>query len=120
MKSPRITLRLPTGLKERLKSYCEQSGTDVSYVVRKALEGLLAAETGSASGEPKKPLAPSESVLNLVPAYLNRTDVREVRKNLFCQLVAASYVAKKHFPLTPRMVESYEALLKLQKLFGAE
>jgi hypothetical protein len=118
--SRQISVRLPDDQMEQLKNYCEQTESDITGVVRKALQNLLAAETGSSSGKPKGQLAPSEAVLDLVPAYLNRTDVREVRRSLFCHLLAASYVAKKHFPRTSGLAEGHELLLKLQKLFGVD
>jgi hypothetical protein len=70
-------------------------------VVRQALDLLLASGAGSASVDAPRRLNPPEEIMRLVPKYLGwaNGDLRLERKKLFLELVAASFVCKKHYPL---------------------
>ncbi len=119
--SARISVRLSDGQLERLQRLCQQTGCDVSHLVRQALDTLLANGSASGLGEaPKRRLSPPERVFDLVPRYLGwvRGDLREERNRLFRELLAASFVTKKHYPRTAGVVEGYQALLQLCEFFG--
>lgn len=115
----RISVRLDDERSERLEKLCRETGTDVSHVVRQALDAFLACKSGTESNSgPSKRLSPPEAVFDLIPQYLNSTNLREMRKTQFAHLLANSFVAKKHFPRTPGVVEGYEQLLQLCEFFG--
>jgi len=108
---------------DRLQRLCTETGQDVSRVVREALDALLASGSGSAAGEGShRRLTPPERVFDLVPPYLGwaRGDLREERKRLFCELLAASFAAKKLYPRTTGILQGYEGLLQLCEFFGLE
>lgn len=121
--SRKISVRLPDGPMERLHEFCRETGSDLSHVVRQGLDTFLASQSGSATAEdPTRRLSPPEQVFDLVPRYLGwvRGDLREERKRLFRELLAASFVAKKHFPRTAGMLEGYMGVLQLCQFFGLE
>jgi len=121
--SPRASVRLSDDQTERLEKFCQETGFDVSRVIRQAVDALLASELGSAPEEPShRRLTPPEQIFDLVPKYLGwvRGDLRDERKRPYRELLAASFVAKKHFPRTPGMLEGYLGLVQLRQFFGLE
>ncbi len=121
--SRRISVRLDTDSLEHLQKHCLAADCDVSSVVRRALEAFLSGQLGSLTSEaaPKRQ-SPPDIIVECTPKYLNwgRGDLREERKRLFCELLAASFVCKKHYPRTNGMLEGYQALLQLCEFFGVD
>ena len=119
MTGSRISVRLSDGQTDRLQELCRQTGCDISDVVRRALDAFWAPKLGSEPNNgPSKRTTPPEAVFDLVPSYLNSTALRELRKTQFAHLLAISFVAKKHWPRTPGVLEGYERLLQLCGFFG--
>lgn len=121
--SRRISVRLPDAPMERLREYCCEANSDVSRAVRQALDAFLAVESGSGShpAVPKR-RTPPEQVFDLVPKYRSwgKGDLREERKRLFAELLAASFACKQLYPRTKRIIEGYDNLLQLCEDFGAK
>jgi hypothetical protein len=119
--SRRITVRLSDDEFRRVEEFRCQDGSDISHVIRQALDAYLAPKSGETpnSGTPKR-TTPPEAVFDMVPQYLNHSDLRAERKRLFAHLLAVSFVAKKHWARTPGVVEAYEPLLQLCRYFGFE
>jgi hypothetical protein len=117
-KSRRIIFRVPVKLYEALMARSRDVGCDLSHVVRSGLDGSLKSET--ATNAPQKPILRTAEIDQLVDHYRSvvSEDIRHVRRRLFGHLLAASYVTKMNFPRTPGSVDGYQALLKLQHLFG--
>jgi hypothetical protein len=121
--SPRISVRLETDTHERLQKHCAATACDVSFVVREALTALLSSQPGQSNGGvPPKRLAPPQEIEPYVPQYLGwaNGDLREKRKELCLDLIAASFVCRKHYPQTKGMQESYLGLLQLCPYFGID
>ncbi len=120
-RSKRICVRLEQERQGRLQQYCEETGYDVSRVVRLALDAYLDREAGPvANGTPQRRLSPPEQVFPHMPKYRawGAGDLREERKRLYKELVAAAFVCKQHYQRTPCMLEGYEGLLQLRQFFG--
>ncbi len=121
--SQRISVRLQNDSLERLQKHCLAANCDVSYVVRRALEAFLGAQPDASNGGgvPKRS-SPPEDIVELIPQYLAwaQGDLRERRKRLFCDLLAASFVCKNHYPTTKGMFKGYQGLLQLCEYFGVE
>jgi hypothetical protein len=119
--SPKVTIRLRNGQRERLEAFCRDSGSEVSHVIRLALDAILPAESAAeANGKPLKRLSPPDQIISLTAKYRawGRGDLREERNRLFGELLAASFACKQLYPRTPNIVEGYEGLLQLCQLFG--
>jgi len=119
--SRRISVRLEDTKWEQLRARCGVTQTDVSRCVRQAIEGFLNTETGTnALNAAKKRLTPPQTVLDCHSAYLSWVDgdLREERKRLFRELLAACFTCKKLWPRTPGILEGYEELLQLCDYFG--
>jgi len=119
--SPKVTIRLPNGQRERLEAFCPDSGSEVSHVIRQALDAFLPAELGAeANGKPPKRLSPPDEIIPLTTKYLawGRGDLREQLNGQFAELLATAFASKKLYPHTPRVLEGYEKLLQLCQFFG--
>lgn len=119
--SRRISVRLEWAQWERLRTHCGLTQTDISHGVRRAIDTLLAAETGeNAPNAVRKRLTPPEAVIDRSQFFVSwvRADLREERKRLFKDLLAASFACKKLWPRTPGILEGYEELLQLCEYFG--
>lgn len=119
--SQRISVRVSEDQFRRIHTFCQASGCNLSHVLREALERLLAGSSGSTLAEGAQTrLTPPDAVFDAVPRYLGGVngDIRQVRSALFCELLAASFVAKQHWPRSPGMIEGYQALLQLCEFFG--
>jgi hypothetical protein len=117
-KSRRITVRVSEELHQALTARSRDLGCDLSYVLRSALEGSMKPET--VPNAPQKPILRTAEIDPLVENYraVVDEDIRNVRKRLFGELLAVSFVARQNFPRTPGVVDGYQSLLKLQHLFG--
>jgi len=118
IKSRRIIVRVTDERYQALMALSTNLGCDLSHVVRSALDGSLEPET--ATNAPQKLILRTAEIDGLIDHYCSivSEDIRRVRKRLFGQLLAASYGTKTNFPRTPGTVDGYQALLKLQHLFG--
>jgi hypothetical protein len=117
-KSRRIIVRVSEELYQSLVVRSHDLGCDLSHVVRSALVGSLKPE--AAPDAPRKPLLRPAEIDPLVDDYraVVDEDIRKMRKRLFDQLLAVSYVCKERYPRTPGVVDGYQSLLGLQHLFG--
>jgi hypothetical protein len=121
--SRRISVRLKQESLESLHNYCREAGCDVSRAVRRALEGFLNLQSKTkTAGVASRRLSPPEAVLDLYPQYVGwvRGDLRQERKRLFIELLAASFVCKRLYPRTKGVPEGYESLLQLCEFFGVD
>ena len=119
----RLSVRLNQQQWDRLLEQCKQADLDTSYVVRQALDAFLANGQGAAgSGAAPLRLTPPDEAIKRTPRYLawGRGDLRNERKDLYLELVAAAFVCKKHWSRTPGMVDGYLGLLQLGRFFGLE
>ena len=120
-KRRRICIRLDELQLDAIKAIGEREQTELSTVVRKALIAFSGSNVMS-----DHDLAPNGRVSmppqaeRLMGRYLawGRGDLREERKRLFCELLAAAYVCKKTYPRTPGIPEGFEGLLELCRYFG--
>ncbi len=120
-RSRRNSVRLPDDRLERLQRLCQETGYDVSQLVRQALDALPASEPALApNGVPPRRVSPPEEVFDLVPKYLGwgRGDLREERNRQFKQPLAVCFACKKLYPRTRGIIEGYEALLQICEFFG--
>jgi hypothetical protein len=121
MARKRITVRLDGSLAERLQSKCGETGNDASHITRKALEDFLAV----GKDDQKQSVT---SALVLPPEIVPHT--REfmgfsgnLRREIRCQfirLLAASYVASRHFPKSEGIKKLYANLLEVSTLIDLE
>jgi hypothetical protein len=120
--SDRVSVRIGADRLGRLENRCREADCDISHVVRQALDLLLASGPTLASVSAPRRLNPPEEMRHLVPKYLGwaNGDLRLERKKLFLELVAASFVCKKHYPRTSGILDGYEGLLQLCSFFGVE
>ena len=119
----RISVRLPPEQVERLRGHRQETGDDLSRVVRQALDAYLGPDPNSAPNATSRPrLAPPEQIGPLMPKYRAwaNGDLRKHRNWLFAELLAACFVCKLHYPRTPGMVDGYAGLRQLCRHFGLE
>jgi hypothetical protein len=112
----RISVRLPYVQMDRVQEFCEDTGHDISHVVRQALDAFLARKSGTASNSgPPKRLSPPQAIIPLTVPYRawGNGDARQELRSLFTQLLAASFALKELYPRTKGIREVYEALLPL-------
>lgn len=96
---------------------------DVSKVVREAVNRLLELPEGPGGcviATRQGPLP--DEISRLLPKYLAwaNGDLRKEQKRLFGELLAASYAAKRLFPRTQGLQETYDGLLQLCQFLGIE
>jgi hypothetical protein len=117
-KSHRIIARVPDELFQALMARRRDLGCDLSHVVRSALDGSLKPEI--APNAPRKPISRPAEIDPLVDHYraVVDEDIRKIRKRLFAQLLAVSYVCKERYPRTSGVQDGYQSLLELQRFFG--
>ncbi|MCI0724349.1 MAG: hypothetical protein L0338_36100 [Acidobacteria bacterium] len=118
--SKRLSVRLDKGRLQRLQQHCQEAGIDLSRAVRQAVDAHLGGSSGSpGQGSPSPPLALPDEVLPLTPKYLGwgNGDLRKHFRSRYLDLLAESYVCKKHYPRTPGMQEAYESLRQLFPYF---
>jgi len=121
MGSDRITVRVSGQTRESLKRRCRESGYDVSFVVRQALEAFLngEAENGEGHGSPNGGhVMPQEAFALTGPYRAWSGDLRVEVRRRFTELLAAAHVCAQHWPKTPGVRESYARLLELCPFFG--
>lgn len=118
-RSRRISVRLPDDRLERLQRLCQETGYDVSQLVRQALD-VYSEPALAPNGVPPRRLSPPEEIFDLVPKYLGwgRGDLRQERNHQFKQLLAICFACKKLYPRTPGIIKGYEALLQICEFFG--
>jgi len=122
----RLSVRLSQSQLDRLRERCQQAGLDTSYVVRLALDAFLANDQGAAgSGSVPQRLHPPDAAIQRTGPYIawgrgDRGDLRDKRRDLFLELVAAAFVCKNQWSRTPGVVEGYVGLLQLCKFFGVQ
>lgn len=114
--SRRLTIRLDEERLASLRRRAEENGSDVSQIVRDALD-LLPADSA-----PRMRRSLPDEILALVPFYLGFADgsVKEERNRQYKELLAASFATKNLFPRSHGVVEAYEGLLALSPFFGLE
>jgi hypothetical protein len=117
-KSRRIIVRVTDERYQALMARSRELDCDLSHVVRSALDGSLKPETAPSAA--RKPLLRPAEIDPLVDHYraVVDEDIRKMRKRLFDQLLAVSYVCKERYPRTSGVVDGYQSLLSLQSLFG--
>ena len=117
-KPRRIIVRVSEELYEALKARSRDMGCDLSHVLRTVLDGSMKPE--AVPNAPQKPILRTGEIDPLVEHYraVVDEDIRIVRKRLFGHLLAVSFVCKERYPRTFGVVDGYQALLKLQHLFG--
>jgi predicted DNA-binding protein len=115
--SRRISVRLKDDQLARLEKVCEETGNDVSQLVRQALDAFMSTKSDMElnSGGPRRRSSPPAGIIPLTTAYLayGNGDPRKELKALFVQLLAISFVLKDSYPRTKGIGEIYEALLPL-------
>jgi hypothetical protein len=115
-RSRRISVRLSDDEFRRVKEICCQDGSDVSYVVRQALNAFLTCKPaqGSNHGPPKRS-APPQGIISRTAPYLawGSGDPRVRLRDLYAETLAASFALKELFPRTKGPKEIYQALLPL-------
>ena len=123
-KSHRISVRLDEDQWARFQDYAMEAGITPSTFVRLAFDKHLTKAVPGADETVLRPLAPPEQIGSLLPKYLGwgdqSRDIRKERERLYCELLAAAFVCKKLFPLTPGLTESYIELRQLAKSFGIQ
>ncbi len=122
----KISVRLDQQRLGRLEQKCQEAGLDQSYLVRQALDMLLGPPSGAAGSEaaPQR-LHPPDAAVQRMGPYIawgrgDRGDLRDKRRDLFVELVAAAFVCKNQWSRTPGVVEGYMGLLPLCRFFGVE
>ncbi len=117
-KPRRITVRVSEELYQALTARSRDLGCDLSHVLRIVLDGSMKPETVHYA--PQKPILRTAEIDPLVEHYraVVDEDIRQVRKRLFGHLLAVSFVCKERYARTSGVVDGYQALLKLQHLFG--
>jgi len=122
--SRRVSVRLSDDRLARLQRVCQETGCNVSHVVRQALDAFLPSESGAGStnsGPPRR-LSPPEQIFPLVAKYRawGRGDPRRELNRIFVELLAASFACKQLYPRTASIVDGYLGLLQLCRFFGLE
>jgi hypothetical protein len=115
-RSRRISVRLNPESSERLEKLCQESGNDVSRVVRQALDVFMASKPGMGLiNAPPKRLSPPAAIIPLTAPYRawGNGDARVELRSLFIQLLAVSFALSELYPRTKGPREIYEALLPL-------
>lgn len=115
----RISVRLNGDQSESLDRLCRETGSDVSQVVRQALDAFLVPKSGpESSSSPPKRLSPPEEIIPLTTAYLAWAggDARTELRKFFVQLLTVSFALKGLYPRTKGIKEVYDALLPLYGL----
>jgi len=114
----RITIRLDDNQWKPLEGFCQTTGCDVSYAVRKAIDSLYAvgADSGPSAPSPRS-LAPPDQVLRLMTKYRAwaRGDLRNERSQQYDELLAVAFACKELFPKTSGVREFYAGLLDLNQ-----
>ena len=104
-KSRRITIRPGDELCERVvHKAAQEAGTDITTIVRLALEASLAADAApNGNGPSKRPLPPPDEIDSLVQKYggWGSGDIRKERARLYRELLAVSFACKRGFLRTP-------------------
>jgi len=116
----KITFRVDPTLAGLLDHRCQETGSDVSFVIREGLARYLNGEQESAKGQkiPPSTVLPPE-IHALTPEFLGFSgDLRAEVKRRFAGLLAAAHVCKEHYPRTPGVREAYAGLLALSAHFG--
>ena len=116
----KITFRVDPTLAGLLDHRCQETGSDVSFVIREGLARYLSGDQERAEGQkiPPSPVLPPE-IHMLTPEFRAYTgDLRAEVKRRFAGLLAAAHVCKEHYPRTPGVREAYAGLLALSVYFG--
>lgn len=116
MSSHRITVRLNEQLHNLLKKTCDDSGHDLTTVVRKALESVLNSGEDSRQEDGNEIVTvPPEDIYEKVGRYLawGRGDLRVELKKQYIEILATAFAAQRHFPRTPGIKEAYAGLLQI-------
>jgi hypothetical protein len=119
-RSRRIIVRVSEESYQALMARSRDLDCDLSHIIRSALDGSLKPEP--AANAPRKPLLRPAEIDPKVDQWRSVVDrdIRKERRRLYGDLLALSYVCKERYPRTPGVVDGYQALLKLQHLFGYE
>jgi hypothetical protein len=114
----RITVRLGDAQWKVLADFCETTGHDHSYAVRKALDSLCTPGSDSSPSSPSpRPLSLPDQVLRLTTKYRAwaRGDLRDERTEQYNELLALAFTCKELFPKTNGVREFYTGLLELNQ-----
>jgi len=114
----RITVRLDDPQWKVLEDFCQATGHDHSYAVRKALDSLCAPRSDSSpSSSSPRHLSPPDEVLPLMMKYRawGRGDLRDERRQQYDELLAVALACKELFSKTNGVGEFYAGLLDLNR-----
>jgi hypothetical protein len=114
----RVTIRLDDNQWRLLENFCQGTGHDRSYAVRKALDSFCTDEAGPSPSAPSlRHLAPPDKVLPLMTKYRAwaRGDLRDERAEQYNELLAVAFACKELFPKTNGVREFYAGLLDLNQ-----
>ncbi|MBN2319871.1 MAG: hypothetical protein JXR49_12370 [Acidobacteria bacterium] len=120
MPSRRITVRLNENLHDHIKRHCDDTGCDVTAVVRKALGSFFSKDEESRQNEGDEIITvPPEEIYDRVGNYLawGRGDLRAEFKRQFVEILATAFATQRHFPKTPGVKEAYAGLLQISSHF---
>jgi hypothetical protein len=116
MSGSRISVRLTAAQKESLEACCRETERNVTDVVRLALDTFHTSKSDQPSIHgPARRLSPPAGIIPLTTRYraYGNGDARKDLRELFTQLLAASFALKQLYPRTKGIKEIYEALLPL-------
>jgi hypothetical protein len=114
----RVTVRLDSGLFEKVNSRCNELGIDLSTAIRRALSQFI--EGDCVSREDANPTMPAEASALMGRYQVWGSDLKEKLRGNFLQLLAMAYVTERRWPRSMWVRELYRALLPLYKCLEKE
>lgn len=122
MPSKQITVRFSHSVVEMIERKCGELGCDTSFVIRKAVEGFLEVNGDDPTqGKPCASLVFPTELLGHTSQYLAFSgNLRQEVQRQFIELLAAVYVAARHFPKTEWIMELYATMLAVSKYINLE